>query len=118
MQYDHLHHWQWLDRNFPFLPIKVVTTTARFKLLENDMDINAGSYLDGVSMDDLGKEALDYLVDVASGKLSVGERAGHRQVQLWRNWNQTGEVKPEAVQVVQQLEGIPLRIQSAILASA
>ncbi len=100
--------------NFPFLPtIKVVTTTARFKLLENDMDINAGSYLDGVSMDDLGKEALDYLVDVASGKLSVGERAGHAQVQLWRNWSQTGEVKPEAVPVVQQLEGIPLRIQSA-----
>ena len=53
--------------NFPFVPtIKVVTTTARFKLLENDMDINAG-YLDGASMDELGKASLDYLVDVASG---------------------------------------------------
>jgi altronate dehydratase len=86
--------------NFPFVPtVKIVTTTERFKLLEADMDVNAGAYLDGVSMDDLGEETLQYALDVASGALSVGERAGHAQVQLWRNWQQTGTV---ALPVLQQ----------------
>ncbi len=104
--------------NFPFVPtIKVVTTSERFKLLENDMDIDAGVYLSDVAMDDLGTQALDYLVDVVSGKRSVGEKAGHAQVQLWRNWSQTGEQNPESVTVIQELEGIPLRIQSPDLRS-
>ena len=34
--------------NFPFVPtIKIVTTTERFKLLEKDMDFNAGACLSG-----------------------------------------------------------------------
>jgi hypothetical protein len=39
-------------------------------------------------MDELGAETLDLVVDVASGHKSVGEKAGHSQVQLWRNWRQ------------------------------
>lgn len=32
--------------NFPFVPtVKIVTTTQRFKLLEHDMDFDAGQYL-------------------------------------------------------------------------
>jgi altronate dehydratase len=76
--------------NFPFVPtIKMVTTSERFKLLENDMDVNAGAYLDGTGMDELGQETLELLFKVASGKKSIGEKAGHAQVQLWRNWQQT-----------------------------
>ena len=34
--------------NFPFVPtIKIVTTSERYSLLEKDMDVNAGAYLDG-----------------------------------------------------------------------
>ncbi len=41
--------------NFPFVPtIKIVTTTERYRLLSYDMDVNAGAYLDGAPMDDLG----------------------------------------------------------------
>ena len=77
--------------NFPFVPtIKVVTTTARFRLLQHDMDVNAGAYLDGTPMDELGRQLLDFTVDVASGLRTAGERAGHAQVQIWRNWRQTG----------------------------
>jgi altronate dehydratase len=101
--------------NFPFVPtVKIVTTTERYKLLEADMDINAGAYLDGVSMDDLGEATLQYALNVASGALSVGERAGHAQVQLWRNWQQTGTV---ALPVLQQLQvtGEPLPLASPSL---
>ena len=76
--------------NFPFVPtLKVVTTTERFQLLAHDMDINAGLYQDGMSMDELGQQAFELLVQTASGQLSVGEKAGHSQVQIWRNWRQT-----------------------------
>jgi len=73
--------------NFPFVPtIKIMTTTRRFELVRNEMDFNAGRYLDGESLEDLGKEAFDYLINIASGRPSAGERAGHSQVQLWREW--------------------------------
>lgn len=76
--------------NFPFVPtIKFVTTTGRFNLLAQDMDFNAGAYLDGVSMETLAHNALECAIAVASGERSVGERAGHSQVSIWRNWQQT-----------------------------
>ena len=77
--------------NFPFVPtIKIVTTTDRHKMLEADMDVNAGAYLDGTPMEQLSKETLELTVKVASGKLTVGEKVGHSQVSLWRDWKQTG----------------------------
>ena len=77
--------------NFPFVPtIKIVTTTGRYEMLEKDMDVNAGTYLDGTPMGQLGEEMLDQTVSVASGMRSVGEKAGHSQVSLWRDWKQTG----------------------------
>ena len=79
--------------NFPFVPtIKIVTTTGRYEMLEKDMDVNAGAYLDGTPMEALGESMLDLTVDVASGERSVGEKAGHSQVSLWRDWKQTGPV--------------------------
>jgi altronate dehydratase len=76
--------------NFPFVPtIKFITTTGRWNLLSKDMDVNAGRYLDGASMEELGMETFHYTVEVASGTRSVGERAGHSQVSIWRDWQQT-----------------------------
>src|SRR3712207_9279658 len=72
--------------NFPFVPtIKVVSTTGRYNLLPNEMDVNAGVYLDGVPMDDLGRETFDLAVRAASGERTVGEKAGHSQAQIWRS---------------------------------
>lgn len=76
--------------NFPFVPtIKIVTTTERFNLLSKDMDVNAGAYLDGTSMDDLGQSMFELTRAIASGKRSKGEQAGHAQVSIWRAWQQT-----------------------------
>jgi altronate dehydratase len=81
--------------------IKIMTNTARFHLLSRDMDFNAGRYLDGESMETLGEEAFGYAIEIASGRRSVGERAGHSQAQLWREWRQTAKgrsvAKPDRV---------------------
>ena len=96
--------------NFPFVPtIKIVTTTARYNLLKRDMDVNAGAYLDGTPLDQLGARTLDLTVDVASGQLSSGERAGHHQLQIWRDWQQT---RPANVSLLQpkRFSGQPIAI--------
>ena len=77
--------------NFPFVPtIKFVTTTARYDRLHAEMDVNGGRYLTGTPMDELTSETFDLTVRVASGEPSAGEKAGHSQVSIWRNWRQTG----------------------------
>ena len=77
--------------NFPFVPtIKVVTTTKRFNLMSKDLDLNAGQFQDGSkTMAELGRIGYAYLLSIASGQRSTGERNGIHQVQLWRNWNKT-----------------------------
>ena len=97
--------------NFPFVPtIKFVTTTGRFELLSNDMDVNAGAYLDGVSMDDLGRETFERTLRAASGERTVGERAGHAQVSIWRDWKQTSADDLEQLQNAAEPEGEPLPV--------
>lgn len=84
--------------NFPFVPtIKLVTTTSRFELLVEDMDVNAGAYLDGRAMRELTEELLALTIRVASGERSKGEKAGHSQVSLWRNWRQTDSTQLAAI---------------------
>ena len=98
--------------NFPFVPtIKIVTTSERYALLEKDMDVNAGAYLDGASMEDLGEDTLNLMIDVACGKRSVGERAGHSQVSLWRDWKQTGPTDLDSVAAVSEVrDGRPIPV--------
>ena len=98
--------------NFPFVPtIKIVTTTGRYEMLSKDMDVNAGAYLDGTPMEALGESMLDLTVDVASGERSVGEKAGHSQVSLWRDWKQTGPVDLDPLLTASELRsGEPIPI--------
>ena len=100
--------------NFPFVPtIKIVTTTGRYEMLSKDMDVNAGAYLDGTPMEALGESMLDLTVDVASGERSVGEKAGHSQVSLWRDWKQTGPVDLDPLLTASELKsGEPLSIET------
>lgn len=84
--------------NFPFVPtIKVMTTTQRFELVRGEMDFNAGRYQDGEDLETLGLEAFELVLRTASGERSVGERAGHSQVQLWREWHGSADDAPAPV---------------------
>ena len=99
--------------NFPFVPtLKFVTTTGRFQMLENEMDVNAGRYNDGMEMDALGAETFQLALDVASGQRSKGELAGHAQVQMWRDWQQTDASQLEQLQSAAKPVGQPLAHKS------
>lgn len=97
--------------NFPFVPtVKIVTTTRRYNLLRREMDVNAGAYLDGTPMDELGRQMLELTVDAASGTRTVGEKAGHAQVQIWRDWRQTDASRLAELQAQPLPNGDSLRL--------
>ncbi len=50
---------------------------------------------------------------MASGQLSVGERAGHAQVQLWRNWRQGPDSTIDHLVQMETLSGRPLAVELA-----
>ena len=95
--------------NFPFVPtLKFVTTTGRWRMLANEMDVNAGRYQDGMPMDELGRETFDLAVRVAGGALSLGEKAGHSQVSIWRDWRLTDGSQLERLRGMPEPDGAPL----------
>ncbi len=99
--------------NFPFVPtIKVMTTTTRFELLSQEMDVNAGAYLDGMPMAQLGDESLDLLVEIASGRRSKGELAGHSQISIWRNWQQQNDSQLQTILTRPQPDGQPIALKT------
>merc|ERR1719272_2041313 len=54
--------------NFPFVPIiKIMSTTGRFKILQDDMDFNAGVITDEYSLEQTGKNLFKMLLNIASG---------------------------------------------------
>ena len=64
---------------FGFKPapsIKIATNSDLYASQEPDMDINAGRMLDGVSLDDVGREIFEEILAVASGKPTKSELAG------------------------------------------
>ncbi len=98
--------------NFPFVPtLKVMTTTRRFKLLEGEMDVNAGLYLDGTGMEELGRRMFELTVATASGRVTKGEKAGHYQVSIWRDWRQTDFSRTESLQSAPALPGTALPLE-------
>jgi altronate dehydratase len=99
--------------NFPFVPtLKITTTTRRHNLLINEMDINAGRYLDGEPMEALTADAFEQLVATASGRKTKGEHAGHSQMSLWRNWRQTDTSQLAALRARVAPDGVPLVTRS------
>ncbi|HEX7170023.1 MAG TPA: UxaA family hydrolase, partial [Rubrobacter sp.] len=101
--------------NFPFVPtIKFVTTTGRYELLSKDMDVNAGAFLDGAPMEDLGRETFERTLRAASGEKTVGERAGHAQVSIWRDWKQTSSENLDRIGSSPEPDGKPLPVEPGI----
>ncbi|MDX1433422.1 MAG: UxaA family hydrolase [Gammaproteobacteria bacterium] len=100
--------------NFPFVPtLKFVTTTGRFRMLAAEMDVNAGRYNDGESMEALGGETFELALRVASGERSKGELAGHAQVSIWRNWRQRDASRLDVIRDAPAPDGRPLAVLPA-----
>lgn len=102
--------------NFPFVPtLKIMSTSRRYELVAQEMDVNAGAYLEGVPMSELGRRVLDRTLEVASGSRSKGERAGHSQVSIWRDWRQTDSHNLERLQQEPEPAGnaLPIRVDDS-----
>ncbi|OWK40594.1 UxaA family hydrolase [Fimbriiglobus ruber] len=60
----------------PVPSIKVSTNTPLFVKMESDMDLDAGKILDGVTVEKVGRELFDLILDTASGKKTKSEIHG------------------------------------------
>jgi len=60
----------------PSPTIKVATNTTMFRRMSEDMDVNAGSILEGASVQEVGREIFDRMVAVASGEQTLSEAQG------------------------------------------
>ena len=70
----------------PIVPVlKIATNSRMFHHLEENMDVNAGTIIDGTqSLEEVGQHIFDTILAVASGKPAKNEIAGHREFALWR----------------------------------
>ena len=60
----------------PAPSIKVATNTPMYEHMRDDMDINAGAILEGVSVEEVGRQIFEEILAVASGKKTRSELAG------------------------------------------
>ncbi len=61
----------------PAPSIKLSTNTQMYERMSEDMDINAGKIADGdATIEEVGAEIFDYMLDIASGKQSKSEALG------------------------------------------
>jgi altronate hydrolase len=60
----------------PVPSIKLASNSALFRRMGDDMDIDCGVILDGVSIDTVGQQIFDDVLAVASGKKTKSELAG------------------------------------------
>jgi len=61
----------------PTPSIKLATNTPIYEKMVDDMDINCGDVLDGVSLEAKGREIFDRILAVASGERSKSEQLGY-----------------------------------------
>ena len=61
----------------PTPSIKLATNSDMYARMVEDMDINCGDVIDGVSIEDKGKEIFDKVLAVASGERSKSEALGY-----------------------------------------
>ena len=64
--------------------IKLASNTPIFERMSNDLDLSAGSVIDGTeTIDEVGQRVFDRIVAVASGHQAKAEEHKHREFQFW-----------------------------------
>jgi altronate hydrolase len=61
----------------PAPSIKLATNSDIYRRMIDDMDINCGDVLDGVSIEEKGREIFDKVLAVASGEMTKSEELGY-----------------------------------------
>ena len=70
----------------PIVPVlKIATNSQMFKHMEENMDINAGTIVDGTqTLKEVGQKIFQKIISVASGEPTKNELTGHREFAIWR----------------------------------
>ena len=64
--------------------IKLSSNTATFERMKHDIDLNAGTVIDGdETIEQCGRRVFDHIVAVAGGEPALAERTKHREFQIW-----------------------------------
>ncbi|HZP79044.1 MAG TPA: altronate dehydratase family protein [Pseudolabrys sp.] len=66
----------------PTPSIKLATNSEMYRHMSEDMDINCGDVLDGVSIEEKGKEIFDKVLAVASGERTKSEALGYGDLEF------------------------------------
>ncbi len=66
----------------PTPSIKLATNSEMFRRMEEDMDINCGDVLDGVSIEAKGRQIFEHVLRVASGERSKSEALGYGEAEF------------------------------------
>ena len=66
----------------PTPTVKLATNTEIYRRMIDDMDINCGDVLDGVSIENKGKEIFDMILAVASGARTKSEQFGYGEAEF------------------------------------
>ena len=61
----------------PTPSIKLATNTPMYRRMVEDMDINCGDVLEGVSLEEKGRQIFEEVLAVASGKRTKSEQLGY-----------------------------------------
>jgi len=71
---------------FPVVPVIKISSNSRIaNLMEDNIDINAGTIVDGKeTIQDVGKRILELIRRVASGERTKSELLGHKEFVPWR----------------------------------
>jgi altronate hydrolase len=64
--------------------IKLASNTSIFERMRGDLDLNAGTVIDGTeSIEEVGRRVFEHVVSVAGGLPARAEENGHREFQFW-----------------------------------
>jgi altronate dehydratase len=66
----------------PTPSIKLATNTEMYRRMTDDMDINCGDVLDGISIEAKGQEIFDKMLEVASGRHTKSEDLGYGELEF------------------------------------
>jgi altronate hydrolase len=71
---------------FPTIPvIKIATNSNTYRRMQDNMDVNAGAIADGErTIQEVGREIFDLMLEVASGRRTCAERLGHQEFVPWK----------------------------------
>jgi altronate hydrolase len=71
---------------FPTVPVvKIASNSHTYRRMAENMDLNAGAIADGgKTVQQVGREIFDLVLEVASGRRTCAERLGHREFAPWR----------------------------------